>query len=80
MVAMARAAKEAFAAREAKAEIDAGEGEELAAGEVDEEEAAAPGNARARRRAAGNWRSRDISRRGRGRWREKELGGGSFSP
>ena len=60
LVAMARAAKEAFA-RATVAEIDeadADDDEPAAAGEADEE----AGNARARRRAAGSWRSRDISK------------------
>ena len=64
MVAMARAAKEAFVREARVAEIDEADDadeEEAAAGEADEE-AAAEGNARARRRAAGSWRSRDISK------------------
>lgn len=60
---MARAAKEALA-RAKEAEIDEADDEEeedlAAAGE--DEETAAEGNARASRRAAGSWRSRDISR------------------
>jgi len=62
---MARAAKEALA-RAKVAEIDdAGADEEE--GEADDGAEAAEGNARARRRAAGSWRSRDISQKGKER-------------
>ena len=64
MVAMARAEKEAFAQRANVAEIDDADADEEEEGEADEGAEAAEGNARARRRAAGSWRSRDISQNG----------------
>lgn len=76
MVAMARAAKEALARAKTVAEIDeadADDDEPEAAGEADEE----TGNARARRRAAGSWRRRDISEGGRERGLKE---GESFPP
>lgn len=71
LVARARAAKEALEARATTDEIDEADAgdEDWAAGE--DEEAATEGNARARRRAACSWRSRDIGRKERRRRRRR---------